>query len=485
MWSAESGGLARSDKRRLLLVLRADALDVGWAVDGGNWHSQGLALAAAAADQPPINTLQQALLQLQAQLTRPGSGLAGVGRALTVLVAAPWLGRAALPWSDRLLDPASALAEARSALAARGFMLAADDLLRLDAAPALGRPRTALRVPEQLLPALLGFAQALGARLVSVQSLNAVAAAWAAQRADSGRPGLVAVLGGGVLQLLPADGTAAAVGHEMALQVDADLAAADLAKAVAGLWQRAALRFPALAAIRQLPLLCLDRPAPDAALAAPLQGLAWPGDGQDRADLDRALLHHAVARPTLDALAADGVRRLPGRIAALAGALCLLVAGGLAWSAAQRQAEVDASQSAARIPAPTAPPALLSRVELAELRAVNAVVRQINLPLPALLRMLQPPRDIQVTLLGLDLAADGGADDSGGARPVHASATGSGTTGNLKLAVEAMAGNDMTRYLAFLASRDGVLSAQLLRHEADPARPDAPIRFQVELAWRR
>ncbi len=484
MWSAERG--AGGDRRRLLVVLRADSLDAGWLPAGGSAAWRQLAVPLCTADEPalpPFVALRQALLQLQSALAGPERSLAGTGRTLTVLVAAPWLGRVALPWSDSLLNEATAEAQARAELAARGFVLAVDDRWCIDPAPPLGRPRSVLWLPAPLLPALQGLAQALGARRISVQSLDAVAAGWAADRAGPGRrrPARVAIVGGDVLRLLPADGTAAAVGHELALSPGVD-PAADMA----GLWQRACLRFPALAAESGVPLLWLDHPAPAAPGPNGLTWLRWPGDGQVRAALDRALLHRAVARPTLDAMAAlaPAPQRLR-QLGALAGVVCLLAAAAIAVSAGRRQSGIDAGRSADAAPLQVRQPAPPTRTELAELRAVNAAVRQINLPWPALLRTLQPPRDIRVTLLGLDLTADAAADGAGAGRAAPSAAADAGPAGLLKLDVEARDGADMTRYLSFLAGRDGVLAAQLLRHEADPARPDAPIRFQIELAWQR
>lgn len=537
MWSVERPHLAlrpyRAEARQLLLVLRADAVEAGWWAPSGWQTAQVLVLTGAGADgvsqEVPRNAADPstAVRQMQALLADTSCGLGGrPGRRLTVLVAPPWLDEVVLPWSDALLREASVVPQARAELADRGHGWAPDAVLRIDHRPPLGQPRSALRVPAGLLPSLQALAREIGAQLVSVQSLTAVAACWAARqpvRGAAGAPALVGVMGAAGLRLVGRDGTAALAGQALLEAVPAG-AADDLGASAARLWQRARLRFPALQAVAVLPVLALDAPPPtppvalrltdDATGAAGAAGGAtggatvaatvvaadrtsgsaasalvwvpWPrhGDGAgvpaSRPALNRALLRQALRRATLDALPS---RPGPAPAWQAAAALCLLAAAGLAGWSWQTRADLRAAAAAHTAPAPSANEAPLTRPALAELRAVNAAIGQLNLPLARLLRTLQPPRDIAVSLLGLDLtgrAAD--VEAPAGAAPA-VPADKLGTAASLKLSVEAASAPDMTRYLAFLAGRDGISAVQLVRHEIDNPQASRPYRFTLDVAW--
>lgn len=512
----------RAEARQLLLVLRADAIEAGWWAPSGWQTAQVLVLTGAAADgvsqEVPRNAADPstALRQMQALLADPSCGLrGGPGRRLTVLVAPPWLDEVVLPWSDALLREASAEPQARAELADRGHGWAPDAVLRIDHRPPLGQPRSALRVPAGLLASLQALAREIGARLASVQSLTAVAACWAARQPVAGAagvPGLVGVMGAAGLRLVGRDGTAALAGQALVDAVPAG-AADDLGASAARLWQRARLRFPALQAVVVLPVLALDGPPPGPSVAIRLTGDAtgatgdatvvaadrasgkavsalawvpWPrhGDGSSasasRPALDRALLRQALRRATLDALP-----RRPGPAPAwqAAAALCLLAAAGLAGWSWQTRADLLAAAAARTAPAPSANEALPTRPALAELRAVNAAIGQLNLPLARMLRTLQPPRDIAVSLLGLDLIGRAADVDAPAAAAPAAPADKLGSAASLKLSVQAASAPDMTRYLAFLAGRDGISAVQLVRHEIDNPQAPGPYRFTLDVAW--
>ena len=198
----------------------------------------------------------------------------------------------------------------------------------------------------------------------------------------------------------------------------------------------------------------------------------WPGSGQDRAALDRALLQQALRAGAAPPAPAAPAALLAQRLA-VAGSL--LGAIGLGWQAVQYHQAVQQL----RMPAPLVttiavePP---GKAELAELRVVNAAVGRINLALLPLLRALQPPPDIHVTLLGLDLA-------SATARVGETDSLAGPASAPVKLDVEARAALDMTRYLAYLGSRPGLGGVQLMRHELDTAALASGYRFHVEMTW--
>ncbi len=450
MWWAERAGPP------LLLVLRADALDAGWAgaTDAAQWHHASQPLDGAAGDLQAAVRAAFAALRGTLAAAAPGPRC-----EMRLLLAGPCVATLGLPWSEALLREEGAQFQARAALRQGGCDPQPVDRVSLDGAPGLGRPRTVFWVPAWLLAEAQALADALGARLASVQPLHSVAAAWMRHQDGGGRPGQASgLLGSGLLQLQHGAGGSAQL-------ADADAALA-LPERAAALWRRAQVRHPALATADGLRLLALDEapptaPGPDAIVWQP-----WPGDGRSRTALDRALLQHARAQPTLEALPAAR-RSRPWRVAAL---LCVGAALWLAVGAWQRQSAADQLAAQAANTAVPRPAPVLSPAELAEVRAVNAAVRQINLPLPALLRALQPPRDIPVRLLALDM---GGRAAEGAA----------GAGGAIKLTAQAPASLDMTRYVGFLGARRGLAGAQLVRHEIDPALPGSPYRFEVELAW--
>ena len=505
MWWAESG------RRSLLVVLRGDALDAGWPAAtgadpqawqtltvpvaqaaGADVESTASATSAASAALPALPALSAlpalpalpaavaaAFADLRARLQQAAASGPSPRPALTVILSGPAVGVAVLPWSEAWLEPARAQAHARAELQARGCDAQPADQVTVDPRPPLGRPRAVFWLPAWLAAEVSALAAALGARSCSVQALQLVAADWAvrhvaaggvsgASSASGASSTVNAVLGAGVLQLLsgPRPG---ALGEALA---DAS-AAAPLPARVEALWQRARVRFPSLALAPGLRVLSLDEPPPTAPQAgSQVSWLPWPEGAASRAALDRQLLQQARRQPRVEA---GPVARRHVRLAWSAAAVAsLALAAGLAMAAWQREATAQVLAEQARRPATPVRVAPRSAAELAELRAVNAAVRQINLPLPALLRALEPPRDLPVMLTGLELAARGG-DGAAGAEE----------GGAVKLSAEAPGGRDMTRYVAFLASRRGVGAAQLVRHELDPSRPDGPVRFEVELTWQR
>lgn len=466
MSSAESRGVPLP--LPLLLVLRADSLSAQWR--GG----AGVQLALAPGDA--LDAAVAALRVLRERLADAQNGLPRAAR-ITVLLAGPAVGLVSLPWSDALLDAAESSAHVAAELRSRGLDAAVGDRQALDAQPALGRPRTVFWVPDALARELALLAAALGAAPPLLQPLVAVAVDWARrQMRPQVRPGAAAMLGvlcAGTLHLVPL----AQRDARPLLQLADAPGVAPLPERLAALWQRAALRLPALAAQRAvLDLLSLDEPPP--ADAPPgIDWLPWPqgpAPGQARSALDQALGAHALERPQLalsDALPSPW-RRAAALLAAacLAGAALLLVAG------LQRQAETQWALQ----PAPPLAAAAVQApnpAERADLRAAQAAVRQLNLQWPALWRALDPPRDLPVMLLSLELASRA-APEAGAERLTAGSP--------IKLTLEAPSSQDMTRYLSFLATREGIAAAQLVRHEIDPAQTAAgPYRFDVEIAWLR
>ena len=521
---------ASRSKAALVVVLRAGSLDALWpaaapvAGQGPGLNSASAAFAsrwrslqrpvvfahaasapAAAANpaaatggapdappQPAAAALRDAVVAAFAGLKAELASAAAEHRLppmpqLVVLLVGPAAAVLSVPWSDALLRPESAQRYARAELLARGFAVQPEDSVCIDARPARGQPRAVFWVPAWLQREASALASALQVRSCQLQSLNLVAAAWLMHQPHDGR--LWGLLGSGALQLWSAADASAAG------EVLADSPAVGPPEArVRRLWQRAGLRTPLLAEAR-LRVLSLDEQPPAGAARAGLASasardagvdwLPWPLQSgvSGRAALDLQLLRQALARPVLPlALSPTPARGVLGADATplwwAATAAALVASLALAWSAVQREAELQearaapAAASTPRVVAPTA-------AERGELRAVNAAVQQLNLPLPQLLRTLQPPRDIVVRLQALDLAPRSTENAAGGTAGVSAKAL-------VKLSAEAPRSRDMTRYVDFLVGRQGMGAVQLVRHEVESSGAAGDIyRFEVELEWPR
>ena len=490
MWWGERGG----GRSALLVMLQADALSLGWLAPASGtqparWRSVQVPIQAGVAPALPDDAratgawrrqaLREACRAAAGQLGQtPGAEALPAGLRMVVLAAPPWLNEVVMPWTDSLLHHGPAQDQARTELLAHGWTPGVDDELRIDPRPGLGQARAVLQVPAWLTQELQALAQTLGLRWQGLQSLVAVAARWAARQpgvAGQAASPWLGLWSGGLLRLVSRDGTPALVGAEWVDDASPAGQAPDApALRVARLWQRACLRYPALQAGALPPLLSLDAAPPSTAAGSgpAVHWVRWPGSGQDRTALDRALLQEAQRA---------GAAALPPAASAVVLLRRLVVAGSLTgaivlgWQAVQyHQALQPSGRPAAPAPLLAAEPP--GKAELAELRTVNAAVGRINLALLPLLRALQPPPDIHVTLLGLDLASVTALINETDALAGPASAP-------VKLDVEARAALDMTRYLAYLGSRPGLGGVQLMRHELDTAAPATGYRFHVEMTW--
>jgi hypothetical protein len=426
------------------LVVAIGALRVEWGVMArGQWvpdSASALSIAPVGADA----TLAGVCAALERVQLETGAA------RLRAVVADKWLAVASVPWSAALQDAGRADAFARGQLLQAGHEVQAADTLRLDDA-AFAQPRLAVAYPALLLDALRALAGRSRARLASV--LPTSVAGWAL--APRGHAAL-AVLDQG--QVMLAQGA-----WRLA---DVTLREGGVAE-LQGLWQRTRLRDPRLAAVTELAVLDLaPTPESPAQAVAGLSPIELPL--QARA-MSRALQLAGLAaaqRLAIDAVPPEApVTPLRWAVAAA----MLLVAGGLslqAWQAVQRVNGLQQQLDAAQVRSVPAAPAALSRDEQARVPAVNAAIREMNLPVSALLQALQPPRDIRVAVLGVDVL---------GATP--------GATTGIKITGEARTGAEMARYVAFVSSRKPFTGAYLTRHEIDDTTPERPYRFTLEAAW--
>lgn len=427
---------------------------------GARWVAGGVRVLPIGPGDTPAVALQ-ALASDLAGGTAPS--------ALRVLVADSVLAIGAIASVGQVRQGPAAEAQAREQLRAAGFDVDAAAPVRLDdVAP--GQPRLAVAYPPDLMRALAEFAERAGCALVSVLPLSV--AAWTAARAGADtRPKALAVAAPGLALVLHNGGGARAACADVVVRTE-DPSGALGARRVADLWRRLGLRNPALGNVERIALLHLLDGTPDP---------AWHGAGF--AVLD-PLAGDAAVPPLLRLAAGQPPRRHPldacaaapswtaARVAVLAGAAALAVA--LAWQAGQQTlaaTHLRAQLALLRAPAPVAASApAWTREEIARIKVVNGAVRQLNLPIAAILRALKPPPDLRVTVLGVDASS-------------AAASAAPGAASSVKIVAQAASGADMARYAAYVGSRAPFVSAYLLGHDIDGTGAGQTYRFTLEAQW--
>lgn len=107
-----------------------------------------------------------------------------------------------------------------------------------------------------------------------------------------------------------------------------------------------------------------------------------------------------------------------------------------------------------------------TKQEIKQAQAINTTIRQLNLPFSTFMEALQPPEDIRVAILSLDLDA-----------------TASSKTAHIKMVAEAKTTGEMAQYISFLAQRKIFSGVFLVSHERVETTPEHPYRFNLELRW--
>lgn len=451
----------------LNIVIGAKTLECGVMHDRGGdrqWLAESL-LDFALTDTEDLSSLLH-LLCATLQRLQHMSILPAIDN-VRVVVADNWLALVGVPWSPSLKSAEDAEAYARNHLQEGGFSPQPDDLLRLDDAP-FGAPRLVVSYPSSLVSACQDVADHLQARLVSLLPLS-LAAWFVARRSRQKRNKVLAVLDDALLIVARSNNTTDSNPSEVTVRLrPAKPGMAD--QELLDIWQRLSLREPQLAALKMVPLLDLRRSAGAQHPAAkPFEALDFPGDGGIKEA--SPCLYLAAGLSTfpvvLDAISPGGASSWQrwfafGATALLAAGACFeLLQSNAAFNSALTQLNV-ATSAALPPPSPTA----WSRDEIAQVQAVNIAVRELNMPIAPLLRALEPPQDISVAVLNVEM---------GGAALAQAS--------SVKIVAEAKSSADMPRYVAFVAERKPFTGAYLTRHEIDENNPESRYRFTVEALW--
>lgn len=496
--------MSRADPT-LLIVIGARRIDCG-VMAGNAWRQESVHSIPFA---PQTEGLLAALRQLPGFQSTPAANPAAVetgepivetGRArvdtrvdkrsaitqIKVLISEAWLPTISVPWNPACMTAATAQTYAQVQLRAAGFEFSSADEIRLDDAP-YGQPRMVVAYPSVLLETLGNLARNMGARLVSVLPLG-LAGGVSAQRQSPTASGLNQT--GFALALIEDQQvTFVRYAGEQLLQLisrsllhssgeDTHLQNAEMA--VWAQWQRMQLRDAQAIAIQRLHVLNLETAAaeekdndgwidvdfpPDASLAA----IARTPRALQLARYAVDLQHPLAARTRVQHTSTSRGRWLLAGAALTAAAVSLVTV----WRTAH---EVEMLQQRARaatgLAQPDRRPATLSREEKTRIVAVNAAIRQMNLPVAALLEAMPPPEDIRVALLGVDLAGQS-----------QSAAAASNRASTLRITAEARTGEEMANYVAFLADRRPFTAAYLVRHEVMETQAEKPYRFMVEAVW--
>ncbi len=400
-------------------------------------------------------SLDEALSRLKARLDAAQLGQA---HALRVAVAESRLPAALLPWSQGVCRMSVAREAWRAGLLSAGWAVRADDSVVAQDAPH-GQPRWVMAWDAAMLKALAGFAEACGWSLAGVRPVGAVLRS-ALPHAAGDEPRLLAVVDDACVtlyllgrhthdvlvrprpqHLCDSDTLATEVQAQLSRQ---QLRRADWAQAQAGSWVNAAQATtdlgPAWTAV------LASHPSLDGFMGVMGRSAGW---------------HH----DPLDAVSVSGPAWGAVR-AVLALTLLAAVSLGVHGLWVRQQATVPA-QAATMVDSVHTPLASATATDRRELQAGNNAIALLNLPVSRVLDALQPPRDLPVSLLSLDLvvAAQGAS---------------------LRVVGEAAQPSDMFHYVDHLQLRPPLNAARLVQHErrlsTEGAVP-ALHRFTVEATW--
>lgn len=443
---------------------------------GGVEHADGPVTAELG---PPVDddagklawqvSLHQALQSLvRSAVAQRGDRLRG--RALRVVVSDAWLCTAMLPWSTALTSKATASAYAMDQMRAAGFEVSADDRVMIEDAP-FRAMRLAVAYPAALMSAVQDAARQMDMVLEIVVALSMVATALA-QRAAGRAAGVLALIDGRAVRFYQwGKASFVPLGQDTNLPDGTDLGA-ELQR----LWRRHQLRsFSSTMTASIVTVVDLDAGSPGVtqALAAGFQFLALPADELRLAEspLMRLARSSDVLVPTLGAAMGKGAVSRLGVGALLAAAL---LASVVVYMASRDAAEVRRQEAAlAALSPPVAEPkrAAPSKDAMARIVSINTAITALNTPIGPLLKALQPPPDIRVGLLALEILPPKVAGEA-----VSADAM-------VKLSAEAASESEMARYVTFVGSRPPFTAAYLTHHESHESDPSRPYRFSVEAQW--
>ncbi len=443
------------------LLVRAESVTLLLVASGREPAVLGRAALRSRMDQPPALQLVEALRELGESLSSDSAiaPLQRQGRALQVLVSARWLPAQVLSWSDALARVSTARRHAADLLAAAGFEPTLADEIRI-CEGGYRRPAVAVMYPRRLIDALEQFALRLGFGLSAIVPLQSAvrvclrAEGLSAIAVGDGPHGSILEIDGDTVMWMPGQ-----------MQTGpANEAPGHMARRLA---RRLLLRKPVFRA-DQVGVVDLDADVTDGWSRGTQRE---PAMGQSAAE--RPILRDRIvatclgsqARSSLD-LTFRTARMTPAQslVAALSISVATLSVVVASWA---RPSEAKWTRLAGPGYA-LVESAATTPTDRARVKAVNAAIRELNLPLDDLATSLSPPRDVRVGMVSLALASAQSAD----------------RRSTLLLTADARSAIDMTRYIAYLADRSAIQRPTLVSHQVMEGEPGRPYRFSVEMTWR-
>jgi hypothetical protein len=452
--------VSRADRHgcQAVLVILSDRLLWALVRDGAPLAGGLISEPWCSAEGAGQEALDVPLGRLKARLDASQLGQASV---LRVAVAESRLAGTLLPWAQGVWRMSQAREAWRAGLQAAGWAVHADDSVVAQDAPH-GQPRWVAAWDAATLTALEGFAEACGWRLASVRPMGAVLRA-ALPPPASDDPRLLAVLddacvilylvGRHTLDVLvrprpqPMHGTdnlATAVQAQLCRQ---QLRRADWAQAQAVSWVNAAQATADLGPGWKAVLA--SHPSLDGFMGLMGRSAGWRHDPMDAVSVSGPAWGavRAVLALTLLAAATLGVHGL--------------------WVRQPAAPVASTAPSQTTVASALTPSSGAAASDRREVQAGNNAIALLNLPVSRVLDALQPPRDLPVALLSLDLAA---------------AAQGA----SLRVVGEATQPADMFHYVDHLQLHAPLNAARLVQHERRPSSEGATPalhRFTVEATW--
>ena len=390
-----------------------------------------------------------------------------------VLIADSWLVVTDLPWRSSSKSSRDAEGDAITRLVANGYEIDSADTLRLDDAP-FGTPRLAVVYRASILDALNQLSNRLKARLTSVLPLSV--AAWNLQSGyttgssiQNTQSQVQVVLDEGLMVFSRSLALDRKRLSELSIRTDVG-AQSPMNQQIRAAWLRLSMRDSRMSQVASANLLDLTRSEElkdNVDTFFVLNQLLPKNDTNVSPRLELAA-HASDLRSILDAVPIKPTWQIWHWVILAATALfAVLMMVRLLETNLTVQSLKTSQNMAQKATLPQIPSKRLSKEELTKVQAVNAAIQVLNLPLPSILRALEPPRDIKIALLSVETSNTGSLSQKS----------------NIKIVAEARNSLDMAQYVAFVSARKPFINAYLTQHEIDVNSADRPYRFTLEALW--
>lgn len=383
------------------------------------------------------------------------------GVDLRVVIADRWLAMASLPWTDALLRTETAREFARDYLGQLGFDVSIADIIRFDGLP-YGQSRWVVAYPRVLLERIMECAARWDVRCRSVRPMSVLVCMELCRRPESEA---FAIVGDETVTLGLLDSAGRWQSHQVR---DINITSLDEPVSLPHLqlaWRRWGLRQALIGRVNEVTVI-------DATEAGNFQRvvtLPFVSVEDIRYHLRGNVLwlKKFSTRCDLDAIDTAVPPGLFQRFLMVCAAVVVLGLFMRVWGQhgqlQDTRAEYESVHSARNAPVKTV---RWTREEQKRVAAVNAAIRQLNMPVDAVLQALSPPEGIRVAVLSIDTESTQAEQFAN----------------RLKISAEAPTASDMTKYVAFVAGRKPFTRAYLTRHDvSDDA--EKRLRFIVEAQW--